>query len=230
MPTLILQGYATEDSALAQMDSETFTGLVIDYAESLGWDQGFAVDGVRQRIWQTWQVSEAGWLSVPGAEEDAVYLQVSLPDELNSCPPFAGICRTFEILLGKLGWAETTTYALALEPKAFAEPQGEGLYRKLAVGEKVPSSLALFGASGESRPQGLGASLGFAFAEMTDAPVVAPSSLVVPEFQDVVWAALCRLEGEMRGWSPELAGSVFNRAVWELHRQNWVSPVLMVLA
>lgn len=117
---------ATPAGTSCTLEDELLTGMLIDHAEMLGWDQGFDPES---RAHFTWQINEAASLVTPDAVSFSLWVTLS-PDRMIS-PPFAGITACMDGLLRRLGHGAPTGFTVAVDPREarLREPEGLRVFR-----------------------------------------------------------------------------------------------------
>lgn len=119
---------AASPGAVSTVDDELLTGMLIDHAEMLGWDQGFDPES---RAHFTWQINEAASLVTPDAVSFSLWVTLS-PDR-TILPPFAGITACMDGLLRRLGHGAPTGFTVTVDPREarLREPEGLRVFRTI---------------------------------------------------------------------------------------------------
>lgn len=216
--------------------NEFLTGLVIDHATALGWNQGF--DGQDPES-VAWQINEAAWED--RAHGTACSIQVSLPQGRCITPPFAGITACAEAAWRRLGLGNPSGYSFAFHPRDtfLREPEATRLFR-LALASGECSAVVTLCRPEESATGPTTASaalpdlLGSLHDLLTDVSASPAGSTFLPpeflEFHETPWQPVDAVTCRLREWSPLMAGALANAVAFHFQDPEDSTPFLLHLA
>lgn len=214
--------------------NDEMTGLMIDHAELLGWNQGF--DPEDRDTW-TWQVNEV--TRINSATGVTYSIHVTLPQDRSTRAPWAGIATCAHTLLERWGLGGPARYSFGFDvtDTALRQTTGSEYFSRVPASPGAPAGVSLFAA--QERP----GEDDFLTPLMTDArDVVTGPSLprpngaeleknapALPEFHGTAWNHVATLDTRLREWSPLLVGTLASRVMFEARQRQAPGPLMLHL-
>ena len=214
--------------------NDEMTGLMIDHAELLGWNQGFDLE---DRDTWTWQVNEV--TRVSSATGLTYSIQVSLPHDRAVRAPWAGITTGAHTLLERWGLGDPAGYSFGFDAAdtALRQPTGLEFVDRLPASPEVSVGVSLFAAL--ERPGGVDL-LDTLLAEARDL-MIGPSSpqrtgvtletvpAPLPEFQGTPWKHVATVDTRLREWSPLVVGALASTVMFTAQELRVPGPLMVHL-
>lgn len=239
MTTLLVHSNQTTGQGFSPPTDEDLTGMLIDHATVLGWDQGFTP---KQHHTFAWQINEAGWdISLPSHSSGsdplpACWVQCTLPQDRNIPAPFAGIASSTVQVLSRIGWdpADGYTFVFGVDETCLSEPEGMVIFENapLAPTTKLDVSLKVPVGYLDNRSQCLMAEalVGVGPALKNISPHATPHGpfeIDVPEYHEISWTEAATVRGTSLEWSAEIVGALANQILWKIQQSGFGAPVLL---
>lgn len=209
------------------------SGIVINYANILGWPQGF--DGQPPEV-IPWQINEAGLEPLRQNKTDGFWVQFSIPENPGSKAPFAGIASVMDGVASRLNWERTDSYSFAIDTEHInvQSPEGSSVFERFSrdngtqarISISVPLGPHLAFHKNALNPPNFGLEYLINDATILDCKNPVRNS-IIPEYQDTAWRDITVFDSFLREWSPVAAGVLAGTLAFMLAENNIKCNILI---
>lgn len=232
MATIIFEG-RNDNLVDAHLSGHDISGIVINYANILGWPQGF--DGQPPRE-IPWQVHEAGLERLPQNKTDGFWAQFSIPEDFGSKAPFAGVASVMDGVASRLNWEHTDSYSFAIDTEYvnLQDPEGSSVFERISRNKATQARISISITPDSNltfckkllNPPNSG--LGHLISNTTilDHKFLVHNSTIL-EYQDNKWRDVVIFDSFISEWSPVSAGVLAGILAFNLAANNIKCPILI---
>lgn len=232
MATIIFEG-RNDNLVDADLSGHDISGIVINYANILGWPQGF--DGRPPRE-IPWQVNEAGLERLQQNKIHGFWVQFSIPEDSGSKAPFAGVASVMDGIASRLNWEHTDSYSFAIDTEYvnLQDPEGSSVFERISRNNATqarisisvpPDSNLTFSKKLLNRPNS-GVEHLISNTTIRDHKSLVHNSKI-PEYQGNKWRNFVIFDSFIIEWSPVAAGVIAGILAFNLAANNIKCPTLI---
>lgn len=235
MSTIIFDG-RNDRFVNSNLSGHDIYGIVINYANILGWPHGF--DG---EFWGaiSWQIHEAGLERPQQNKTDEFWVQFSIPEDLGSKAPFTGVASVMDGVASRLNWEHTDSYSFAIDTEHvnLQYPEGSSVFELISRDKATQAriSISIPRDSNITFPKNFLNSPSFGSEDLiSNTTILDHKTLVhnstIPEYQDIEWQNVVVFDSLIREWSPVAAGVLAGILAFNLASDNIKCPTLIRIA
>lgn len=235
MATILFEG-RNDNLVNSDLSGYDASGIIINYANILGWPQGF--DGQFPGT-IPWQINEAGLERLRKNKTDGFWVQFSIPEDSGSKAPFAGVASVMDGVAPRLNWDHTDSYSFAIDTEHvnLQSPEGSSVFERFSrhkgtqvqISISVPPGPNLAFPKNALNPPNFGLEHLINNVTILDRKTLVRNS-TIPEYQDTAWRDIAVFDSFIREWSPVAAGVLAGTLAFMLAENNIKCTTLIQIA